>query len=113
MTWINLSNKKQTYFYLSISFVSSEFGEGYFVCLSQIIEQHQFAYLGEFGSSESDQKCVYLIYISIFSLFQGDTEEKFSIFVHSRPGFLFNRVTTRSAYFLDRQVNNSIQVYFL
>ncbi|XP_028772342.1 glycosyltransferase BC10 [Neltuma alba] len=35
---------------------------------------------------------------------------KFSIFVHSRPGFLLNRVTTKSVYFLDRQVNDSIQV---
>ncbi|KAF5945077.1 hypothetical protein HYC85_015305 [Camellia sinensis] len=33
----------------------------------------------------------------------GDKENKFSIFVHSRPGFLFNKATTRSAYFLNRQ----------
>ncbi|KAF5943415.1 hypothetical protein HYC85_017492 [Camellia sinensis] len=35
----------------------------------------------------------------------GDKENKFSIFVHSRPGFLFNKATTRSAYFLNRQKN--------
>ncbi|CAL0317286.1 unnamed protein product [Lupinus luteus] len=35
---------------------------------------------------------------------------KFSIFVHSRPGFLFNNATTKSKYFLNRQVNDSIQV---
>ncbi|XAR51895.1 hypothetical protein NMG60_11006686 [Bertholletia excelsa] len=44
------------------------------------------------------------------AFFQGDTEEKFSIFVHSRPGFLFNKATTRSAYFLNRQLNDSIQI---
>lgn len=44
------------------------------------------------------------------AFFQGDKENKFSIFVHSRPGFLFNKATTRSAYFLNRQVNDSIQV---
>ncbi|XP_010550149.1 PREDICTED: uncharacterized protein LOC104821087 [Tarenaya hassleriana] len=37
-------------------------------------------------------------------------EDNFSIFVHSRPGFLLNEATTRSKYFLDRQVNDSIQV---
>lgn len=40
-------------------------------------------------------------------------ESKFSIYVHSRPGFLFNKVTTRSDFFLNRQVNDSIQVAFL
>lgn len=44
------------------------------------------------------------------AFFQGDKENKFSIFVHSRPGFLFNKATTRSTYFLNRQVNDSIQV---
>lgn len=41
--------------------------------------------------------------------FKGE-ESRFSIYVHSRPGFLFNKGTTRSIYFLDRQVNDSIQV---
>ncbi|CAK9161773.1 unnamed protein product [Ilex paraguariensis] len=44
------------------------------------------------------------------AFFQGDKENTFSIFVHSRPGFLFNKATTRSVYFLNRQVNDSIQV---
>lgn len=44
------------------------------------------------------------------AFFQGDEENKFSIYVHSRPGFLLNKATTRSAYFLGHQVNNSIQV---
>ncbi|KAL4653386.1 hypothetical protein ACB092_01G299100 [Castanea dentata] len=43
------------------------------------------------------------------SFFRGG-ENKFSISVHSRPGFLFNKATTRSVYFLNRQVNDSIQV---
>lgn len=42
--------------------------------------------------------------------FQGEKENKFSIFVHSRPGFLFNKATTRSVHFLNRQLNSSIQV---
>ncbi|KAL3813809.1 hypothetical protein ACJIZ3_015077 [Penstemon smallii] len=42
--------------------------------------------------------------------FRGDTENRFSIYVHSRPGFLLNTATTRSAFFLDRQINDSIQV---
>ncbi|XP_027358590.1 glycosyltransferase BC10 isoform X2 [Abrus precatorius] len=37
-------------------------------------------------------------------------DNKFSIFVHPRPGFLLNKATTRSSYFLNRQVNDSIQV---
>ncbi|KAK8916227.1 hypothetical protein KSP39_PZI022486 [Platanthera zijinensis] len=42
--------------------------------------------------------------------FQGQDEGEFSIYVHSRPGFLFNQATTKSRYFYGRQVNNSIQV---
>jgi len=37
-------------------------------------------------------------------------DSKFSIFVHCRPGFLLNKVTTKSPYFLNQQVNNSVQV---
>ncbi|KAJ0651943.1 putative glycosyl transferase, family 14 [Helianthus annuus] len=44
--------------------------------------------------------------------FEGGNENRFSIYVHSRPGFLLNKLTTRSTYFLDRQVNNSIQIYW-
>lgn len=44
------------------------------------------------------------------AFFKGEKEKKFSVFVHSRPGFLLNKATTRSAYFLDRQLNDSIQV---
>ncbi|EEC78599.1 hypothetical protein OsI_18623 [Oryza sativa Indica Group] len=40
----------------------------------------------------------------------GDKEGRFSIFVHSRPGFVLTRATTRSGFFYNRQVNNSVQV---
>ncbi|KAI6700731.1 hypothetical protein NL676_015055 [Syzygium grande] len=40
---------------------------------------------------------------------QGE-EDRFSILVHSRPGFVLNKATTRSVYFLNRQVNDSVQV---
>uniref|UniRef100_A0A2P2K6T0 Uncharacterized protein MANES_17G115400 n=1 Tax=Rhizophora mucronata TaxID=61149 RepID=A0A2P2K6T0_RHIMU len=43
------------------------------------------------------------------AFFKGE-KSKFSIYVHSRPGFLFNKKTTRSEYFLNRQVNDSVQV---
>ncbi|MBA0758638.1 hypothetical protein Gotri_021617, partial [Gossypium trilobum] len=43
------------------------------------------------------------------AFFKGE-ENRFSVYVHSRPGFLLNKGTTRSAYFLNRQVNDSIQV---
>lgn len=44
--------------------------------------------------------------------FQGG-DNKFSIFVHPRPGFLLNEATTKSSFFLNRQVNDSIQVSIL
>ncbi|XP_062151416.1 glycosyltransferase BC10 [Alnus glutinosa] len=43
------------------------------------------------------------------AFFQGG-ENKFSILVHSRPRFLLNKATTRSVYFFNRQVNDSVQV---
>ncbi|KAJ3694287.1 hypothetical protein LUZ60_009767 [Juncus effusus] len=44
------------------------------------------------------------------AFFQEEKERRFSILVHSRPGFVLNKITTRSPFFLNRQVNNSIQV---
>ncbi|CAI0455163.1 unnamed protein product [Linum tenue] len=46
----------------------------------------------------------------VWDVFFKGEESRFSVFVHSRPGFLFNEATTRSEYFLDRQLNDSIQV---
>ncbi|XP_078169659.1 glycosyltransferase BC10-like isoform X2 [Carex rostrata] len=44
------------------------------------------------------------------AFFEEEKEGRFSILVHSRPGFVLNKVTTRSPFFFNRQVNNSIQV---
>ncbi|PIN04916.1 hypothetical protein CDL12_22552 [Handroanthus impetiginosus] len=44
------------------------------------------------------------------AFFRGDSENIFSVYVHSRPGFLLNSAMTRSAYFSNRQVNESVQV---
>lgn len=44
------------------------------------------------------------------AFFLGDKDKRFTVFVHSRPGFLFNKATTKSLYFLNRQVNDSVQV---
>ncbi|KAJ4748991.1 hypothetical protein LUZ62_067546 [Rhynchospora pubera] len=44
------------------------------------------------------------------AFFEEEKEGKFSILVHSRPGFVLNKVTTRSSFFFNRQVNNSVQV---
>lgn len=40
-------------------------------------------------------------------LFLQGGDSKFSIFVHSRPGFLLNTATTRSTFFLNSQVNDT------
>ncbi|XP_057856062.1 glycosyltransferase BC10 isoform X2 [Cryptomeria japonica] len=42
--------------------------------------------------------------------FQGAEESKFSIYIHSRPGFVFSKGTTRCKYFYGRQLSDSIQV---
>lgn len=44
------------------------------------------------------------------AFFRGDDDGRFSIYVHSRPGFVLTRATTRSRFFYNRQVNNSVQV---
>ncbi|KAL0439723.1 UNVERIFIED_CONTAM: Glycosyltransferase BC10 [Sesamum latifolium] len=44
------------------------------------------------------------------AFFRGDDEDRFSVYVHSRPGFLLTATTTRSTYFLNRQINDSVQV---
>ncbi|THU62260.1 hypothetical protein C4D60_Mb01t03260 [Musa balbisiana] len=37
-------------------------------------------------------------------------EEKYSIYIHSEPGFVFDRTTTRSPFFFGRQLQNGIRV---
>lgn len=45
------------------------------------------------------------------SFFEGaDDDELFSIYVHSKPGFVFDEKSTRSRFFLGRHIQNSIQV---
>ncbi|KAG5252044.1 Core-2/I-branching beta-1,6-N-acetylglucosaminyltransferase family protein [Salix suchowensis] len=44
------------------------------------------------------------------SFFKNVDAAKFSIYIHSTPGFLFNETTTRSAFFHGQQLNYSIQV---
>ncbi|KAL0381741.1 UNVERIFIED_CONTAM: Glycosyltransferase BC10 [Sesamum angustifolium] len=43
------------------------------------------------------------------AFFQGADKDRFSVYVHSRPGFLLTTTTTRSTYFLNRQINDSVQ----
>ncbi|KAJ4703963.1 Core-2/I-branching beta-1,6-N-acetylglucosaminyltransferase family protein [Melia azedarach] len=44
------------------------------------------------------------------SFFENVDAAKFSIYIHSAPGFVFGESTTRSKFFYDRQLSNSIQV---
>ncbi|BFG26089.1 hypothetical protein CerSpe_123630 [Prunus speciosa] len=44
------------------------------------------------------------------TFFKNGDVAKFSIYIHSGPGFAFDESTTRSAFFYGRQLNNSIQV---
>ncbi|KAK6796503.1 hypothetical protein RDI58_004204 [Solanum bulbocastanum] len=42
--------------------------------------------------------------------FQNADTAYYSIYIHSEPGFVFNESTTRSRFFHDRQLKNSIKV---
>ncbi|CAN1232582.1 Glycosyltransferase BC10 [Linum perenne] len=42
--------------------------------------------------------------------FRNADADKFSVYVHSEPGFLLNETTTDSAFFHGRQLNRSVQV---
>ncbi|KAL8469088.1 hypothetical protein ACS0TY_032069 [Phlomoides rotata] len=44
------------------------------------------------------------------SFFENVGNENFSIYIHSEPGFVFDKSTTRSTLFLGRQLRNSIKV---
>ena len=44
------------------------------------------------------------------TLLQNADVPNFSIYIHSAPGFLFDESTSRSHFFYDRQLTNSIQV---
>lgn len=44
--------------------------------------------------------------------FQNGDVDKFSIYVHSAPGFFLDESTTRSHYFYGRQLKESVQVFY-
>ncbi|XP_054779347.1 glycosyltransferase BC10-like isoform X2 [Prosopis cineraria] len=44
------------------------------------------------------------------TFFENGDVANFSIYIHSAPGFVFDESTTRSHFFHDRQLSNSIQV---
>ncbi|XVE51068.1 hypothetical protein DITRI_Ditri02bG0008900 [Diplodiscus trichospermus] len=44
------------------------------------------------------------------SFFENADVANFSIYIHSAPGFVFDESTSRSHFFYDRQLSNSIQV---
>lgn len=44
------------------------------------------------------------------AFFQNAEEGNFSIYIHSKPGFVFDETTTRSHYFFGRQIERSVQV---
>lgn len=44
------------------------------------------------------------------SFFENADAANFSIYIHSEPGFVFDESTTRSAFFYNRQLGNSIKV---
>jgi len=47
-----------------------------------------------------------------FLFLQNGDVSRFSIYVHSTPGFVLDESTTRSQFFYGRQLSNSIQVFF-
>ncbi|XP_076928119.1 glycosyltransferase BC10-like isoform X2 [Bidens hawaiensis] len=44
------------------------------------------------------------------NFFKNADPEKFSIYIHSKPGFVFDASSTRSAFFYNRQLENSVEV---
>ncbi|KAJ7551081.1 hypothetical protein O6H91_07G133000 [Diphasiastrum complanatum] len=44
------------------------------------------------------------------NFFEGSKGGDFTIYIHARPGFVYNAETTRCRYFFNRQLNNSILV---
>ncbi|KAK4485060.1 hypothetical protein RD792_007668 [Penstemon davidsonii] len=44
------------------------------------------------------------------SFFENADKENFSIYIHSEPGFVYDETTTRSPFFYNRQLENSVKV---
>ncbi|XP_057471126.1 glycosyltransferase BC10-like [Actinidia eriantha] len=51
-----------------------------------------------------------LVMCLLFWGLQNADVTSFSVYVHSEPGFVFDELSTRSAFFYNRQLPNSIQV---
>lgn len=45
------------------------------------------------------------------AFFQNAEEGNYSIYIHSKPGFVFDETTTRSHHFFGRQIERSVQVF--
>lgn len=60
-------------------------------------------------SSKQVIKLGYFLRVS-FGFLQNVAVANFSIYIHSEPGFVFDESTTRSAFFYNRQLKNSIKV---
>lgn len=50
------------------------------------------------------------VWMFLLSRLQNADVANFSIYVHSEPGFVFDESTTKSAFFHNRQLKNSIKV---
>lgn len=48
-------------------------------------------------------------HLKLMSLQNADPEN-FTIYIHSKPGFVFDESVTRSAFFYNRQLKNSVEV---
>ncbi|KAI4389124.1 hypothetical protein MLD38_001383 [Melastoma candidum] len=87
-------------------------------CLTLLLMQSQYSIIVKLTSLSSAKPKIAFLFIArnrlpldlVWNAFFKGEEDRFSIYVHSRPRFLFNKATTRSAYFLNRQVNDSVQV---
>ncbi|KAL4555522.1 hypothetical protein LXL04_038144 [Taraxacum kok-saghyz] len=44
------------------------------------------------------------------NFFKNADPENFTIYIHSKPGFVFDKSATRSAFFYNRQLKNSVEV---
>lgn len=60
----------------------------------------------------SFHKISYIFVLDWWNPQNGD-QAKFSIYIHSQPGFVYDKSTTKSPFFYGRQLNNSIQVLLL
>ncbi|KAK9056774.1 hypothetical protein SSX86_024137 [Deinandra increscens subsp. villosa] len=53
---------------------------------------------------------VFTVNVSIQTILHDADPEKFTIYIHSKPGFVFDASSTRSVFFYNRQLENSVEV---